>query len=93
MAVMESILLYGCEIWVNALKIETNRKRIALVQRRKALRVAPYYRTVPDQVVLVIVGVIPIDLLALERKHFIVRRDVIGRDAAKREARKLTVRH
>ena len=50
------------------------------VQRRGALRVAPSYRTVP--VVLVIAGVVPIDPLALERRYFFERRDVIGRVTA-----------
>ena len=43
MAVTESILLYGCEIWADALKTEKYRKRMASVQRRGALRVASSY--------------------------------------------------
>ena len=40
MAVTESILLYGSEIWTDALKMEKYRKRMASVQIRGALRVA-----------------------------------------------------
>ena len=64
-AVTESVLMYGCGIWAGALKMEKYRKCMASVQRRGAHRVAYSYQTVPDPVVLVIVGVIPIDHLAL----------------------------
>ena len=64
MAVMESILLYSCKIWVSALNTEKSRKVTASVQRRVDLREAISYRTLSDPVVLVIAGVIPIDLLA-----------------------------
>ena len=74
MGVTESILLYCCEIWPNALKMEKYRKCMASVQRRDALRVASSNRTVPEPIVLVIAGVIPINLLALEWKHFFERR-------------------
>ncbi|KAG8228858.1 hypothetical protein J437_LFUL008354 [Ladona fulva] len=63
MAVVESQLLYGAEIWVSALNIVKYRNCITVVQRRGALRVACFYRTVTEAAVLVIAGTIPIDLL------------------------------
>ena len=66
MVVMESILLYGCKIWADAVKMEIYRRQMSLVQRRGALRVESSHQTVPDSVVLVIAGVVPIDLLAKE---------------------------
>ena len=78
MAVTVFILLYGYEIWVDILKMEKFRKRMASVQRRGALRVASSYRTVPETVVLVIVGIISIDLLTLEQNHLFKRRYEIG---------------
>lgn len=63
-----SILLYGCEIWADALKAEYRRKVLLSVQRTAALRVAHAYRTVSESAVLVISGSIPIHFLAEERK-------------------------
>ncbi|KAG8227568.1 hypothetical protein J437_LFUL000668 [Ladona fulva] len=69
MAVVESQLLYGAEIWASALNTAKYRNRITVVQRRGALRVACSYQTVSEAAVLVIAGMIPIDLLAKERKR------------------------
>ncbi|CAD6204036.1 GSCOCG00012674001-RA-CDS [Cotesia congregata] len=69
MGVANSIVLYGVEIWGEALKVEKYRKQLASVQRRGALRIACAYRTVSEAAVLVISGVTPIDLLGHERKR------------------------
>nr|AMS38369.1 hypothetical protein [Bactrocera tryoni] len=63
-----SVLLYGAEIWADALKKENRRKVVARVHRTAALRVASAYRTVSGDAILVISGNAPIDLLAYERK-------------------------
>lgn len=68
MSTTQSILLYGCELWADALKAEYRRKVLSSVQRTAALRVASAYRTVSEVAVLVISGTTPIDLLAYERK-------------------------
>ena len=49
-----------------------------------------YKRQVLEPVVLVIAGVIPIDMLALERKHLFERSEEIGRDTAKHKANLLS---
>lgn len=67
-ATVNSILLYGCELWADTLNAECRRKIMASVQKTAALRVASAYRTVSEPAVLVISGNIPIDLLARERK-------------------------
>nr|XP_034194958.1 uncharacterized protein LOC117611141 [Osmia lignaria] len=69
MTSVESVLLYGAEIWAGVLRFEKYRRRLAAVQRRCALRVACSYRTVAEPAVLVIAGMLPIDLLAVERKQ------------------------
>lgn len=69
MSVANSIMLYGAEVWADALKAECRRKKLMTVQRKGALRVACAYRTVSGPAVLVIAGCIPIDLLAAERKR------------------------
>uniref|UniRef100_A0A224XPA7 Uncharacterized protein n=1 Tax=Panstrongylus lignarius TaxID=156445 RepID=A0A224XPA7_9HEMI len=75
MSVAHSILLYGAEVWADALSKEAHRKRLARVQRLGALRIVSAYRTVSESAVLVIAGVIPIALLARERKAIHERRE------------------
>lgn len=79
MTTTQSILLYGCEIWADALQVEYRRKKLAAIQRTAALRVASAYRTVSEPAVLVISGSIPIDLLAGERKALWLERKQTGR--------------
>lgn len=92
MAVTHSILLYGSEIWADSLQQKKYRKRMAAAQRRGALRIASAYRTVSEPAVLVIAGVIPIDLLAEERKNVYDKKGHLGKKKAAEEARDLTVR-
>lgn len=67
MSVVNSVLLYGCEVWAVALQKEKYRKPMGAVQRRGALRIASAYRTVSEPAVLVIAGVMPIDIMAMAR--------------------------
>lgn len=73
MATVHSTLLYGAEIWAGALRIKKYSKRMMAVQRRGALRIISSYRTVSEAAALVVAGVIPIDLLAAERKEVFAR--------------------
>ena len=90
MSAVQSVLLYGAEVWADALNIEFYRIRIARVQRQAALRVCSAYRTVSEPAVLVIAGVIPVKLLAGERKAIYQRQGEIGKDAARAEERSRT---
>lgn len=65
---VQSVLLYGSEIWADSLKAEYRRKALGAVQRTAALRAVSAYRTVSEAAVLVIGSSIPIGLLATERK-------------------------
>ena len=91
MTVTHSMLLYGAEIWAGALRIEKYRKAMAAVQRRGALRIACAYRTVSAAAVLAIAGVVPIDLLALERKRVYEESAERGRERAATDARTETL--
>lgn len=91
MNVTNAILLYGCEIWADALKRDIYRKQMAAVQRRGALRVASSYRTVSEPAVLVIASVPPIDLMAQERKRIFELKSDIGAEAARAEAHEQTL--
>lgn len=68
METCNSILLYGCEIWAETLKVKQRAKELLAVQRRSALRITSAYRTVSQATVLVLAGMIPIDLHAQERR-------------------------
>ena len=74
MRVTYSILLYGAEIWADAMNVWKYRGRIASIQRRCALRVVCAYRTVSEAAALVVAGLILIDLLAKERKAIYERK-------------------
>lgn len=87
MSAVQSVLLYGAEVWADSLNKEMYRKRLAQVQRRGALRVASAYRTVSEAAVLVIAGCIPIELLAMERKAVYERKTMVGKKIASREER------
>ena len=68
MSVINSILLYGCEVWVDRVPA-TSLRRLRSIQRVACLRICSAYRTVSEPAALVISGVVPIVLLALERKR------------------------
>ena len=57
------------------------------MQYRGALRIACSYRTVSEPAVLVIAGIIPIDLLVLERRSIFKRTQEVGEKNPKAEAR------
>ncbi|XP_033225999.1 uncharacterized protein LOC117178683 [Belonocnema kinseyi] len=69
MSVAHLILLYGAEIWADALDVQKYQNRMVSVQRRCAMRIASSYRTVSAPAVLAVAGVAPITLLARERKR------------------------
>ena len=77
-----SILLYGAEIWADAMEVNKYRKRMVAMKRKGALSVACAYRTVSGEAVAVIAGMIPIDLLARERKQIYNRSAEVGRAEA-----------
>lgn len=79
MGVVHSILLYGSEIWADALLADKYRRKLASIQRKGALRIASAYRTVSEAAVLVIAGIVPIDIQAMERKRVYHRHRDEGR--------------
>lgn len=82
-SVTHSILLYGAEVWAHSIRKVTYAARLMRVQRQGALRIACAYRTVSLEASLVIAGVIPIDLLALERRYIYLNKEMEGIDQAK----------
>ena len=87
-SVVHSILLYDAEIWADALNMEKYRQRMASVQRKGALRVTcSLPHGVSESATLVVGRIIPIDLLARERKFVFTRKAEVDKATAKREAR------
>ncbi|XP_047356424.1 uncharacterized protein LOC124951690 [Vespa velutina] len=91
MRVAEAVILYGAEVWAEAQRHEKYRKRIAVVQRMGALRIACSYRTASDPAVLVVARVIPIDLLAKERQFVHQHKLVLGEEEASRIAKSSSI--
>lgn len=91
MRTAEAIMLYGAEVWAEALKLEKYRRRMEAVQRRGALRICSAYRTVSGSAAQIIAGVIPIDLLADERQRVYKRRGENAPRIVKKEERERTL--
>lgn len=91
MRTAESIILYGAEIWAEAMRFKCYRQRIARVQRREALRIASAYRTVSEAAVLVVANTTPIYLQAEERSFVYQYKRALGETEALSQARKNTM--
>jgi len=66
-SVVHSQLLYAAPIWHSALLYDRNKKTLASPQRKMALRVISAYCTVSNEAAMVVAGIVPIHILALER--------------------------
>ena len=87
----ETIMLYGAEIWADAMRYEKYRKRLSAVQRRGALRVTSLYHRVSEPAVFVIAGVILVDLLAQGRNFVHKMEGTLGRDRSREVAKEQTL--
>lgn len=87
MSVSESIMLYGSEIWADALKVKKYRHRMVTVQKRGVQRIISSFRTVSEPSAMVIAGVIPIELRASERKRIFETSLNIEKKTVRAEAR------
>ncbi|XP_015112259.1 uncharacterized protein LOC107037939 [Diachasma alloeum] len=74
LSVITSVLTYGIATWVDALQLQESWRKVAPVYRLSALRVASAYRTVSEDAVCVISGMLPIEVLAEERRSLYRRR-------------------
>ena len=68
-SVVTLIHTYGIAIWVEAFKIEEYRRKMTAVIRLSTLRVSSAFRTVSDDAVCFIAGLMPIEILAVDRKQ------------------------
>lgn len=68
-SVANSVLTYGITMWGDALKNCECRRKVTAVHRLSALRVCCAFRTVSNDAVCVVAGMMPMDVLAEERKR------------------------
>lgn len=82
MSSVQSVLLYGAEVWMDALNKEVYWKQVVQVKRRDALRDTSVFCMVSELAVLVIARVIPISVLAQEHKPIYQRKKEAGQKTA-----------
>ena len=85
-----SILLYGAVVLAETLEVEFHQTKPGAVQRHCALRIACSYRTVSKEAVLLIAGVMPLRLMAKQRK-LVYNKDRMGKVIAAKEARDIVL--
>jgi hypothetical protein len=64
------LLLYGAPVWTEALKYEHNRLKYIRVQRLINIRIGKAYRTVSNEALCILTGLIPIDIKIVETFQF-----------------------
>lgn len=86
--VITSMLLYGAQIWAEALQTKENMRKMQSVLRLTAIRVTSAFRTVSSDAVCVIAGMTPIDIAAGEMKRLFENRQngATTEEARSREA-------
>lgn len=65
----QAAILYGAPAWALAMKTKRYRQMVGTAQRGIALRTASAYRTVSTDATLVVAGLVPLHLLAEERRR------------------------
>uniref|UniRef100_A0A6V7KNJ0 Reverse transcriptase zinc-binding domain-containing protein n=1 Tax=Bracon brevicornis TaxID=1563983 RepID=A0A6V7KNJ0_9HYME len=73
-SVVVSVLTYGIAICGEVLEMETYRRKVAAVHQISALRVACAFRTISNDAVSVIANMMPIEVIAVERKQLYAER-------------------
>ncbi|CAH2108659.1 unnamed protein product [Euphydryas editha] len=94
MSVTTSVLTYGISVWAGTLELQESRRRIAPIYRRSALRVTSAFRTVSEDAVCVIAGMLPIEVLAKERQAIYQRKksSKLSSEEVGREERQNSIR-
>lgn len=62
-------MMYAAPVWADAVNIKGLARKLEAVQRISTLRIVSAYRTVFGDAILVLVSILPVDLLAQERKE------------------------
>ncbi|KAJ3665095.1 hypothetical protein Zmor_000608 [Zophobas morio] len=65
--VAKSVIMYAAPVWMKVWKTKTYKEKLERLNRRLSIKVARAYRTVRHNAVLVIAGLPPLELLAIEK--------------------------
>ncbi|KAJ3665096.1 hypothetical protein Zmor_000609 [Zophobas morio] len=65
--VAKAVIMYAAPVWMKVWKTTIYKEKLERLNRRLAIRVARAYRTVRHNAVLVIAGLPPLELLAIEK--------------------------
>ncbi|XP_026471518.1 uncharacterized protein LOC113375787 [Ctenocephalides felis] len=69
LSVVASVLTYGIPIWADALELQESWRKVGPVYRMSALRVVCSFRTISEEAVYVIAGILPLRVLAEEGQN------------------------
>lgn len=88
-SVVSSVQSYAIETWGKILKVEHHRRKLAAVQRLCALRATCAFRTVSEDAACVIASLLPLHILAEERRYLYEQRSsaLPSRNQEREEAR------
>lgn len=67
--VVESTILYAAPVWKHTVDVKTHMNKLEKIQRRMTLGITRAYRTTSTPALQVLAGVIPINLMILERAN------------------------
>ncbi len=75
----QSVMLYAAPVWAQALTHKIYAKMVISMFRLSAIRVASAFRTVSQEAVSIISGIMPPDIMALELKRIYDTSKILGR--------------
>ena len=87
-SVTTSIMMYAAPVWADSVRTTSYKRQLVSVYRRSALRVVCGFRTVSYEAACVLSGMVPMELLADERRRMYCRgrqNSVTDRQTVKKE--------
>ena len=75
----QSVMLYAAPVWAQALTHKIYAKMVISMFRLSAIRVASAFRTISQEAVSIISGIMPPDIMALELKRIYDTSKILGR--------------
>lgn len=92
-SVVSSVQSYAIVTWGEVLKVEQHRRKLSAVQRLCALRATCAFRTVSEDAAGVIASLLPLHILAEERRHLYEQRisSAPSRSQDREEARRMSL--
>ena len=91
--VTTSVMTYGIAIWADVLAIQESYKNVASAHGISALRTASAFRTISREAADVIAGLMPIQVLAQERKRIYQRRKTAKKKRGRDQSLRTTKQH